>query len=154
MANRVMEQKRIKIRRQRRAWAVSFERSGMKTPNRVVINEYKQRAKGLMLDDDISESIIQKFAHDERRRVALEHQAKMELLIEEGLRFKGPGPDNKYEESWVYFNSQRTSFFVIHRDKSLGIERRSILYSCKEILITKWNMGKVTWAEAYELRTR
>lgn len=147
MANRTMEAKRIKMRKERRAWAVPLQRSGMKQPNRIVINEYKDRARGLMLPDDISDGIIQKHAHSMQRRAALQRQAERELQFDAQLRFKGPGPCNDYEESYVYFNSQQSCYFVVHRDKKLFIERRSITYSCKDILVMKWNMGKTTWVE-------
>lgn len=151
MVNRVIEAKRIKIKKMRRAWSVPLQRSGMKSPNRIVINEYKDRARGLMLEDDISDGVIQKHARSLERASALKRQAELELRFDAQLRFKGPGPCNAYEESWVYFNSQQTCFFVVHQDKKLGIERRSIEYSCKEILIMKWNMSKTTWVEIRSL---
>lgn len=78
-------------------------------------------------------------------------QAKYELELGNAMRFRGPGPCNNYEESWIYFNSSRSAFFILHLDKKIGIQRKSISYSCKEILITKWNMGKVTWVEIEDL---
>lgn len=151
MGNRVMAAKRLKMKRMRRAWATPLSRASGCNPNRIVINEYKQRARGLMLDDDISESIIQKFCHEADRREALARQAKYELELGNAMRFRGPGPCNNYEESWIYFNSSKSAFFILHLDKKIGIQRKSISYSCKEILITKWNMGKVTWVEIEDL---
>ena len=147
MANRTMEAKRIKMKKMRRAWAIPLQRRSGMNPNRIVINEYKDRARGLMLEDDISDSIIQKHAHSLERAAALKRQADLEIQFDASLRFRGPGPQNNYQESWVYFNSQQTSYILVHQDKKLGIERRSIAYSCKEILITKWNMGRTTWVE-------
>lgn len=147
MANRTMEAKRMKQKRMRRAWARPLSRSSGMNPNRIVINEYKDRAKGLMLEDDISDSIIQKHAHNLERSAALKRQAELELAFDAQLRFKGPGPCNNFEESWVYYNSQQTVYFVVHKDKRLGIERRSITYSSKEVLVIKWNMDKTTWVD-------
>lgn len=147
MANRSMQAKLIKIKRERRAWARPLSMSGMKTPNRMVLDQYKMSARGLAFDGAITETIAARHIHDAERRLAFQRQAELEVRFDAQLRFKGPGPSNVYEESWVYFNSQQTCFFVVHRDKKLGIERRSITYSCKEILITKWSMGKTTWVE-------
>lgn len=151
MANRTMAAKRLKMKRQRRAWAVPLSRSSGMNPNRIVINEYKDRARGLMLEDDISDSVIQKHAHSMQHSAALKRQAELELKLDTQLRFRGPGPCNNLEESWVYFNSQQTVYCIVHTDKKLGIARRSIAYSCKEILITKWNMRKTTWVELRSL---
>lgn len=147
MGNRVIAAKRLKMKRQRRAWAISLSRSGGRTPNRIVINEYKQRARGLMLTDDVSESVIQKFCHDNNKREALKRQATFELELGDALRYRGPGPNTDQEESWVYFNPQKTAFFILHRDKKLGIERKSITFSSKEILYFRWTTGKVRWVE-------
>lgn len=147
MGNRVIAAKRMKMKRQRRAWAIPLSRNGGQTPNRIVINEYKNRARGLMIEDDISESIIQKLCHDTQKKEALKRQASFELELGDALRYRGPGPNNEQEESWVYFNSQKTGFFILHKDKKLGIERKSITFSSKEVLYFKWAKGKVTWVE-------
>lgn len=147
MANRTMAAKRLKMKRQRRAWAIPLSRSSGRNPNRIVINEYKQRARGLELSDDISDSIIQQFAHTHERRQALKRQASFELELGDALRFRGPGPNTDQEESWIYFNPQKTAFFILHRDKKLKIERKSITFSSKEVLLFKWAKSKVTWVE-------
>lgn len=147
MGNRVIAAKRAKMKRERRAWAIPLSYSGGQSPNRIVIQEYKQRARGLQLTDDISESIIQKLCHDEARKDALKRQAEFELELGDARRYSGPGPNNNLEESWVYYNPTKTVFFILHRDKRLGIERRSVGYSCKEVLYTRWTQGKVTWVE-------
>ncbi len=150
MGNRVLAAKRLKMQRQRRAWAIPLSRSSGQNPNRIVINEYKSRARGLG-SDDVSESIIQKFCHDNQKREALKRQAEFEVLLGDALRYKGPGPSNNQEESWVYFNPSKTAYFILHKDKKLKIERRSISYSCKEVLYAKWGMGRVTWVEIRDL---
>lgn len=147
MGNRVLAAKKRKMQRQRRAWAIPLSRSGGQTPNRIVINEYKHRARGLTLDDDISESVIQKLCHDHKKREALKRQASFELELGDALRYRGPGPNNEQEESWVYFNPQKTGFFILHKDKKLNIERKSVTFSSKEVLYFKWTKGKVRWVE-------
>lgn len=146
MGNKSIEAKRQKLKKLLRKGAVPLQR-GLRVPNRIVINEYKHRAKGLAFDDDLSDSVIQKHAHSLERQAALKRQADREMAFDTELRFKGPGPCNVYEESWIYFNSKMSCYFIVHTDKKLHIERRSIEYSCKEILITKWNMNKTTWVE-------
>lgn len=151
MGNRVIEAKRLKMKRQRRAWAIPLSRAGGQCPNRIVINEYKQRARGLQLTDDISESVITKYCRDHRRQEALKRQAHYELEFGDVRRYSGPGPCNNHEESWVYYNPSKTAFFILHRDKKLKIERKSITYACKETLYTRWTQRKVTWVEMYNL---
>lgn len=175
MANRVMEQKRMKIKRMRRAWAKPLSRKSGMNPNRIVLNEYKERAKGLAIDErdadmiaaelifredmgfskKLSRSLAQAGAFPREKQTphgrieALRRQGELEAVMPDGcdLRIRGPGPSNCYQESFIYFNAQKTCWLVLHRDLRKRIQRRSITYSSKELLLMLWNMDKTTWVE-------
>lgn len=183
MVARWMEQKRMKQRRMRRAWAKPLERKSGITPNRIVINEYKERAKGLALDETAADKIAAKLLGQqqifkgtppgvvearetikemqkfpglnaiqreavERKMAALARQGRLEALLDTAdLRIRGPGPSNSYQESFMYFNSQKTIWRVLHRDLKEKIESLSIVYPSKEALIIRWEMDKITWIE-------
>lgn len=151
MANRVMAQKALKLKRQRRAWnKYGNMKSGIQ-PSRIVLEEYKQRARGLAFDKSIADKIALGFKGITPARLeAIKRQAEEEARLPEDvtLCFKGPGPCNVYQESWIWTNSKRTVWLVVHKDFKRRVQRTSIIYSSKEVLVIKWEMGKITWKDA------
>lgn len=159
MANRTMEQKKIKAKRMRRAWAKPLARRSGMNPNRIVINEYKDRAKGLAFDESVADQIAAKLlkASGEgpfEKKVppgkleALRRQGEIEAELPDGcdLRLRGPGPSDELQESWTYFNARKDCYVLFHFDFEKGIERRSIPCSSYELLLMRWDMNKVMWA--------
>lgn len=158
MANRTMQQKRLKMARQRRAWAKQYRQRSFMVPNREVIKEYKHHAKGLEVDERvIDELIILQQIKDknpnpgipqmvsEERKAALRRQAELEMETNTDLRVLGPTGRDALQESWIYFNSQKTCFVLQHIDKIDGIERKSVTYSSRELLMMCWEGGQVRW---------
>jgi len=158
MANRVMQQKRLKMARQRRAWAKEFRQRNFRQPNREVINEYKQRNLGLEVDEAhinalvILQQIKEKDPNpgipvmvSEERKAVLRRQAELEASIDCDMRVLGPTGRDALQESWIYFNSLKTCFVLLHIDKVDGIERKSTTYSSKELLLMYWEAGQVRW---------
>lgn len=162
MANRTMQQKVQKMKRQRRAWARTLSRRGYMQPNRDVINEYKHHAQGLALneaeiDDAVrrmrikdGETNPQKREFDAKPRLdALRRQAQLEAMLPDGcdLKFSGPTVPDIYQETLIYFNSKKTKFVLVLRDLEQRIERISIVFSSKELLVMCWEMDRVNWVE-------
>ncbi len=155
MGNRVMAAKRLKMARQRRAWSKDYQRRGYMQPNREVIQEYKQRAKGLAVFDDAVDRLLSELVSpgkkeikkDQRLREAVLQQAQLEaaLPMDCTMRVRGPGPQHARLESFLYFNSQKTKFVLVHRDLNEGIERVSQPYPTKEVILLCWEGDNVLW---------
>jgi len=147
MGNRVMAQKRLKLQRQRRAWAKSLGRKGLQQPNRDIIKMYKHHAKGLEDKDFVDRAADQLGPAIAKRKEALAKQGELEAWLPDGcdMKFQGPGPSSPFQESWVYHNSRKDCFVVIHLDKYNGIERRSTTYSSKELLLMCWEGNAIQW---------
>lgn len=162
MANRTMQQKVLKMNRQRRAWAKTLSRRGYMQPNRDVINEYKHHAQGLQHDERVIDEAVRlmrikdgeinpkkrKF-QSEARLDALRHQAELEAILPDGcdLKFSGPTVPDIYQETLIYFNAKKTKFVLVLRDLEQRIERVSVVFSSKELLIMCWEMDRVNWVE-------
>lgn len=162
MANRVMQQKRQKMVRQRRAWAKQLSRSGGKQPNREVIQEYRHHAQGLGHDErKIDEAVRLMRIKDgeanpqkrefqaEPRLEALRKQAELEAILPDGcdLKLSGPTVPDIYQETFIYFNAKKTKWVLVLRDLEQRIERVSTVLSSKELLILSWEMDRVYWVE-------
>jgi hypothetical protein len=139
MANRTMQQKRVKMRRERRAWAKSYSMPKYIVANRGVLGEYKQRAKGL--GKDVSDL---EWALDVARR-GKEVLALPANLQEQKLFFTIL--DNCWHRTVCFFNSQHTCFVLSHTDKRRGVIKRSIEYASKDRALQVWHMSKVVWIE-------
>lgn len=147
MANRNMQQKAMKMRRQKRAWAKSLQRRGLMQPNRDVIKEYKAHARGLE-DKDFVDSVaneILPFKNKEKLR----RQAELEAGLPDNCdhRIIGPTGRDALQESWIYFNSQKNCFVLVHVDLEESIERKSQTYSSLEMLMMVWEGGAIRWRE-------
>lgn len=147
MANRNMQQKVLKMKRMRRAWANSLRGRGMMQPNRDVIKQYARAARGLEDKEFVDRLADSKGPFIGAKKEVLKQQGELEAWLPEGcnMRFLGPGPKTPWQESFVYHNSRRDCFVVIHWDIQLGIERRSTTYSSKELLLMCWDMDAIQW---------
>ncbi len=144
MANSVMAAKTVKMKRMRRAWARSLSHKGGFEPNREVIKEYALRARGLGEEGPIVDYGIQP-----GKLEALKRQAELEAELPNGCdnRVIGPTGVDCLQESWIYFTSRKDCFVLVHRDLEQGIERKSVTFSTKELLIMVWEGGAIPWAE-------
>lgn len=160
MANRTMQQKVLKMKRQRRAWAKTLSRRGYMQPNRDVIKEYKHHAQGLEVDErKVDEAVRLMRIKDgelnpkkrnfqsKARLDALRRQAELEATLPDGcdLKFSGPTVPDIYQETFIYFNSKKTKFVLVLRDLEQRIERVSVVFSSKELLVMCWEMDRVYW---------
>jgi len=146
-----MAAKALKMKRMRRAWARPLAHSGGKQPNRMVIQQYKHHAKGLEDAEFVDRVASAILPHNVvlQHRQQLYKQAQLEAGLPDGvdLRVLGPTGRDIYQESWIYFNSQKTCFVLVHRDLNKCIERKSTTYSSKELLLICWEGDRVAWVE-------
>jgi len=158
MANRVIAAKITKMKRMRRAWARSLVRKGGFNPNREVIKEYSLRARGLAVDETAADKIAAELLRKDgegplEKRIppgrveALQKQAELEAELPNAcnMRVIGPTGVDQLQESWIYFNSRKDCFVLVHRDLTEGIERKSTAYSSKELLLMCWEGDAILW---------
>ena len=141
MANRTMQAKRLKMARERRAWAKAYQRRTPKPPNREAIQHYAAHAKGLE-DNQFVDSAPPALTLKQKQ------QALLELLLPDdvNMHVRGPTEPDIFQESLIYFNARKTKFVLVLRDLEQRIERVSYVFSSKELLITCWEMDRVNWA--------
>ena len=152
MVNRSMQQKTLKMKRQRRAWARPMAIAAGIAPNREVIVGYKQRAKGLALSDEEVDALYRRLYKRDpwkgdgpARREVLKLLADMSEQTPDFLFFTII--DNTFQRCRVYFNAQKTCYYLVHEDFRKRIVRRSLTASNKERITTLWNTDRVTWVE-------
>jgi|SRR5882724_6058826 len=140
MANRVMAQKRLKMARQRRAWAKQYEKRAPKPPNREAIRHYASHVKGLE-DNQFVDSPPPVIPPKKKE------QALLELMLPDDvdMSIRGPTIPDIYQETLIYFNPKKTKFVLVLRDLEKRIERVSTVFSSKELLIMSWEMDRVFW---------
>ncbi len=140
MANRAMQQKRLKMARERRAWAKAYQRRTPKPPNREAIQHYAAHARGLE-DNQFVDSPPPKITAKQKQ------QALLELMMPTDcdMSVRGPTTPDIFQESLIYFNPTKTKFVLVIKDLEQRIERISIVFSSKELLIMCWEMDRVNW---------
>jgi hypothetical protein len=151
MANRTMQQKSRKMRDQRRAWAKPLSRSNHAIPNRGVLGEYKERAKGLALSEvEIDDLIRRYYKHEPFTGTGPGRKAAQDLMQElyylvPGMLFFDVFPANCYQRCRLYFNATRTCWILVHDDYRKKTVRRSMEYPSKENAVKAWHTDKVVW---------
>jgi hypothetical protein len=138
----------IKHGKQRRAWAKSLQRRGMMQPNREVIRNYKDHARGLE-DREFVDRVAAEVIPDFKRRQQLYRQAQIEAGLPEGCdqRVLGPTGKDALQESWIYSNAQRNCFVLVHTDWEQEIERKSMAFLSIEVLMMCWEGGAINWVD-------
>ena len=134
--------------RQRRAWFNDLRGRGLKVPNRDVIKEYKHHAKGLE-DAEFVDTIATEILPDFQRRQKLYRQAQLEAGMPDNCdqRVLGPTGKDNTQESWIYSNSQKNCFVLIHVDLIECIERKSMTFASLDTLMLEWEGGAIRWRE-------
>ncbi len=140
MANRTMQQKRLKMARERRAWAKAYQRRTPKPPNREAIQHYATHARGLE-DNQFVDSPPPKISVKQKQQALLE----LMMPVDCDMSVRGPTNPDIFQESLIYFNPTKTKFVLVIKDLEQRIEHISIVFSSKELLIMCWEMDRVVW---------
>lgn len=140
MANRAMQQKRLKMARERRAWARAYQRRTPKPPNREAIQHYAAHARGLE-DNQFVDSPPPKISAKQKQQALLE----LMMPVDCDMSVRGPTAPDIFQESLIYFNPTKTKFVLVIKDLEQRTERISIVFSSKELLIMCWEMDRVCW---------
>ena len=150
MANRVMAQKRMKMKRQRRAWARAYSMSSGITPNRGVLQEYKERACGLGISEFGVDELIRTFYGREPVQGVSAGKHEVELLLKK-LKKSVPQMlffmihDDNYQKSICWFNASKTCYVISHTDKKKNVTKTSLEYGSKERALSQYDCGKTVW---------
>ena|SRR5437773_2635196 len=151
MANRVMKAKAQKAHRQRRAWAKAYAMPSGITPNRGVLQEYKERACGLGVSEFEVDELIRTFYNREPMQGALPGNPEMLKKVMERLRKLCPEMlffvihDDNYQKSICWFNSSKTCYVISHTDKKKNVIKTSLEYGNKERALSQYDSGKTVW---------
>lgn len=153
MANRTMQAKSLKLKRQRRLFpkhmSASYIPVGM-PPNRLVMQEYKERTKSLAFDDKYMAwlELIARFRGKPPGKVEAEAAwARIRDASPHLMRVRLSDKNDKTKEVWMYFNSERTQNIIYEENYVGRFIRASIRYQCGERAKARFVAGSVNWVE-------
>jgi len=146
-----MQQKGLKLRRQKRAWAKTYGRSNHTVPNRGVLNEYKERALGLGVNEFEVDELIRTQYNREAiygftpgQKEVHELMADMRKRVPELMSFTLM--DNAFYKATCNFNADRSCYSISITDKRAGVMRTSIEYGSKALAVGQFHNDKLRWA--------
>ncbi len=149
MTNQVMKQKAMKARRQRRAWAKQYSMPSGIVPNKGVLGDYKERAKGLGVDEYQVDLLIRALygrdpqVGDKPGKEMEQVLARLKKLLPELHFFQII--DNCYQRGICFFDAKKTTFILAHTDKRRKTYKTSIAYSTKELALAMYYADRVIW---------
>ena len=158
MSNRTMQQKALKLRKQRRAMPKHLMKSGI-IPNRGVLGEYKERAKGLgVSEDEINLLVKTLYKRDPIPSIPAGTSKEIKALLK---RLKEDIPeqhffsvlDNCWHNTICFYNAQKTCFVMAHTDLRKLITRRSIEYGSKNRIMQAYYSGKIIWISCKSIQS-
>lgn len=150
-----MQAKALKLRNQKRKMPKELMRSGI-VPNRGVLGEYKERAKGLGISEAEVDNLIRTiYKRDPIVGIPAGRTEVLELLKE--LKHQVPEMlffvvlDNCWYNVTCFFNAKKTCFVLAYTDQRRLITKRSIEYASKERALQVYHSGKVVWVSCKSL---
>lgn len=156
MANRTMEAKRLKMKKQRRLFPRNYSSDYIPTgkpPNRLVMQEYRERTLSLAFDAKYLAALEAKQKFHGVPPGKVEIRAKLEEMAAEGYATKVGFVliANTYQRCTLYRRDDHKGFRLCHEDFKAKTVRWSIEYPSKERAITVWHKSKVVWIEKKSL---
>jgi hypothetical protein len=154
MPARWLQAKTIKLKKQRRAWARPLSvKSGIQ-PNRDVIKQYQETAKGL--GKLIAEVRFPNVAPG--RKEIMDRLKDDDFLREIIYDIKDPFfvniVDNARHRCRLYFNSGMSCFILQYMQWDKGRAKISISYPSSTRALEVWNTENVIWKKEYSIRRR
>lgn len=151
MANGTMEAKRQKMKRMKRTFPKSYCSNYIPCglpPNRLVMTEYKERARGLAFDSTYMEWLEKtaRFKCKTPGRVEVEaHIRRIENVAPAKMCFKLM--ENSALRARCFFNSERTLWVILEENFKEGKIKTSMSYSSKDNIVYAWKKDKIKWVE-------
>lgn len=151
MANRSMQAKTLKLRRQRRAWAKPYSRIKGLQPNLTMLQQAKNAAKGLAISDEDAEILYQAIFHRASAKgIPPGRYEVLKLLANANAditEFNFKLIENAHQSAYVHWSGDKSKWMIVHCNKRTRVFRRSIVYPSKVIAVTSWNTSSVRWVE-------
>lgn len=153
-----MQQKALKLRKQRRAWARPFSvKSGIR-PNVEVIQGYKQSAEGLALSDAELDKLVFMLFGTQHKGISPPRKAVLDTLLSID---KGDIPEffyrtilsNQYQRVRAYHNALEDNWALVHENFQENYVRRSIIYGSLRLCKVYWEQKRVCWTHLRHLPT-
>lgn len=157
MANRTMQQKALKAKRQRRAWAKPLSIAGGQRPNRGVIQEYKERTNSLGVPEYEIDELIRKLYGREpiqgvppARTEILAQLERLKKIVPELLFYVYH--ENSTQRTVIFFNAQKTCWVIGYTNKKTKITLTSMEYGSKDRAIHQFVNDKTVWVHVEPLK--
>lgn len=165
MANRSMQAKEMKRKRQRKLLPAHYYADYIsvgRPPDREVMREHKERNRSLAFDPEMMKHLdsITRFKGVPPGRVEAREAAqtaisiarmtvvdKIREEIPQLLFFNLPDANDHIHRASVFFNSEKTCFVIMYQHFQKGYVKRSITYASKERLLEKWKCDQITWVD-------
>lgn len=153
MVNRVMAAKAAKHRRMKRLFPKKLAADYIPVgapPNRLVMQEYKERTRSLAFDDKYLAwlELISRFrGKPPGKKEAEDAWKRIRDACPALMRFRVSDKDSKIHEVFMYFNSERTNFIIYEENYVGRFIRASIPYQDRERCLARWRSSTVRWVE-------
>lgn len=155
MANRSMEAKRQKIKRMKRTFPKSYCSNYIPVgngPNREVMGDYKERARGLAFDAEYLQWLEANTRFKGKTPTRLEVEANIQVKAHL-QRIEDVAPtkmcftlmNNSILRVRAFFNSERTLWVIMEENFRKGTIRTSMTYSSKDSIVHAWRKDKLRW---------
>lgn len=150
MANRVLAQKALKAKRQRRLFPRNYSSDYIpvgKPPVREVIHQYKEHARGLAFDDaymKFLEAHARWHGVPPARKAVLDHIYRIQNEIPQMLFVLLA--DNYKRKTSLFFNSTKKSFIVMEQELTKGIFKTSMTYGDHDRILRAWLENYIRWS--------
>lgn len=153
MANRTMQAKGLKLRRQRRLFprhlSADYVPAG-KPPNMLVMKELKERTKGLAFDDEYIDYLIKRRQMDEVGQHISIGRQEVSAHIE---RIRNTAPalmcvtltNTVASKVLMFYNEKRDRFILFEDNKLNNFIRTSLVYMDRQRCIRAFQSETVRW---------
>lgn len=153
MANRTMAAKRLKLRKQKRLFpkylGASYVPTG-KPPNMLVMQELKERSRGLAFDGEYADYLVTRMLMDMQGQHLHPGREEVKQHIR---RIQETAPslmnvtlvDNKICRVQMYFPSERNKFVLYEENRLEHFIRTSMVYMDRERCIAAMKSDRVRW---------
>ena len=153
MANRNMQGKAAKAKRQRRLFPRNLSASYIpagKPPNQLVMRELKERSRSLAFDDEYIDYLVKRKGMDQ----AGQHISEGRRLVSAHIqRIKDTSPsltcvticDTLAKRTLLFYNEDRTRFIIYEANRMEKFVRTSMAYMDRQRCIDAWKSDNTRW---------
>jgi len=153
MANRIMQAKGLKAKRQRRLFprhlAADYIPTG-KPPNMLVMKELKERSRSLAFDEEYVDYLVKRKCLD----IQGQHISEGRRLVSAHIqRIKDTSPsltcvticDTIVRKTLLFYNEERTRFIIYEANRLEKFVRTSMAYMDRQRCIDAWKSDNTRW---------